>query len=126
MREASSKHPVPHNVLQEYLESLADSGQPDRKLEKVLNSYAELQFRLNGGGHCAVCHATVRHVVPVRVEHTDGSVSDFQCLCTRCLEAERAQSSRVVLTVGKASLVYTPGAKNAPKTQTFTAFRRTS
>lgn len=114
---------MPHNVLQEYLESLAESGgHADRKVEKVLNSYAELQYRLNGGGHCSVCHASVRHVLPVRVEHNDGSVSDFQCLCTRCLEAERVQSDRVTLTVGKASLVYTPG-KPSPKHLNFVTRR---
>lgn len=118
MREHSSKNHLPHNVLQEYLESLADSGgHPDRKAEKVLSSYAELRYQLNGGGHCSVCHAAVRHVLPVRVEHSDGSVSDFECLCTRCLEAERVQSSRVILTVGKAALVYTPG-KASPKSLT--------
>lgn len=110
---------MPHNVLQEYLESLADTGNhPDRKVEKVLSSYAELQYRLNGGGHCSVCHASVRHVLPVRVEHNDGSMTDFECLCTRCLEAERVQSHRVTLTVGKASLVYTPG-KPSPKNLNF-------
>ena len=115
MREPSHKNPVPHNVLQEYLESLADTGlHPDRRLEKVLNSYAELQFRLHGGGHCAICHAAVRHVLHVRVEHQDGSVSDFQCLCARCLEAERVQSDRVTLTIGKAALVYTPNGKQRP------------
>jgi len=124
MRDATAKQHVPRNVLQDYLESLAENGgRPDRKLAKVLSSYAELQFRLNGGGHCAECHATVRHVLPVRVEHIDGSVSDFVCLCTRCLESERAQSCRVVLTVGKASLVYTRDRQH-PKTQKFRAFGR--
>ena len=112
---------IPHNVLQDYLESLAETGgHPDQRLEKILGSYAELQYRLNGGGHCSVCRAAVRHVLPVRVEHSDGSISDFECLCTRCLQAERAQSDKVTLTVGKAVLVYTPG-EEKPRTQKFKA-----
>lgn len=112
---------IPHNVMQDYFESLAETGgRPDQRFEKILGSYAELQYRINGGGHCSVCHAAVRHVLPVRAEHKDGSVADFQCLCTRCLEAERALSSRVILTVGKAVLVYTPG-ETKPRTQKFRA-----
>lgn len=117
-----SKEPpkdIPHNVMQDYFESLAETGgHPDERLEKILGSYAELQYRINGGGKCSMCRATVRHVLPIRVEHKDGSVADFQCLCTRCLEAERALSKRVILTVGKAVLVYTPGEKK-PRTQKF-------
>ena len=120
MRQGRSKD-IPHNVLQEYFESLEETGgRPDKRLEKILGSYAEVQFRINGGGHCSVCRAAVRHVIPVRVEHNDGSVADFQCLCTRCLEAERALSRRVILTVGKAVLVYTPG-EQEPRTQRFKA-----
>lgn len=117
-----SPNSVPENVLQEFLESLADSnGQPDKRLAKVLNSYAELRFRLDGGGKCTVCGASVRHTVPVKAEHADGTVASFTCLCTRCLEAERAVSERVTLTVGRAMLVYR---RNAPmKTQKFPAMR---
>ncbi len=112
---------VPRNVLQEYFESLAETGgHPNKRLEKVLTSYAELQFRINGGGHCSVCRAAVRHVVTVRVERSDNSVTSFECLCTRCLEAERALSKRVILTIGKAMLVYTRG-EDHPKTQKFHA-----
>lgn len=112
---------VPRNVLQEYFESLAETGgHPNKRLEKVLTSYAELQFRIHGGGHCSVCRAAVRHVVTVRVERSDNSVASFECLCTRCLEAERALSQRVILTIGKAMLVYTPG-EDHPKAQKFHA-----
>lgn len=98
---------VPENVVQDYLESLADTNlHPSQRLQKVLTSYAELRYRLNGGGKCKVCGASVRHIIPVRAEHIDGSTSEFPCLCTRCLEAERAISQRVTLTVGKAFLVY--------------------
>ena len=112
---------VPQSVLQDYLESLAEhGGHPSRRLEKILNSYAELQYRLHGGGKCSVCRASVRHVIPVRVERHDGLVSDFHCLCTRCLEAEKKTSRRVSLTIGKSVLVYTPG-ERLLKTRTFKA-----
>ncbi len=118
MRRGESKD-VPQNVLQEFLESLSEANTPpNRRQQKILESYAELQFRINGGGHCSVCHASVRHVLPVQVEHRDGSVKKFECLCTRCLEAERVLSKRVTLTVGKAVVVYTPG-KSEPRTQKF-------
>ena len=121
MRERRSKD-VPRNVLQEYFESLAETGgQPKKRMEKILGSYAEVQYRINGGGHCSVCRAAVRHVLPVRVEHADGSVAAFECLCTRCLQAERVLSKRVTLTVGKAVLVYTPKSPVALKTQKFKA-----
>jgi hypothetical protein len=121
MRERRSKD-VPRNVLQDYFESLADTGvQSNKRLERILASYAEVQYRINGGGHCSVCRAAVRHVLPVRVEHADGSIADFECLCTRCLQAERVLSERVTLTVGKAVLVYTPKGGISPKTQKFKA-----
>jgi hypothetical protein len=121
MRERRSKD-IPRNVLQDYFESLAETGgQPNKRLEKILGSYAEVQYRINGGGHCSVCRASVRHVLPVRVEHADGSIADFECLCTRCLQAERVLSERVTLTVGKAVLVYTPKGGLSPKTQKFKA-----
>jgi hypothetical protein len=113
---------VPENVVQDYLESLAETDiQPSKRLKKVLVSYAELRYRLNGGGKCKVCGASVRHIIPVRSEHTYGSNSEFACLCTRCLEGERAISDRVTLTVGKAQLVYERA--TPPKTHKFAAIR---
>src|SRR3954468_1657352 len=88
MRERRARN-VPRSVLQDYFEILAETGgqSKNKRLERILGSYAEVQYRINGGGHCSVCHASVRHVLPVRVDHADGSISDFQCLCTRCLQA---------------------------------------
>ena len=121
MRANGFHQDIPHNVLQDYLESLAETeGHPDQRLEKILASYAELRYRLNGGGHCSMCRASVRHVLPVRVEHADGSAADYECLCNRCLQAERVLSDRVTLTVGKARLVYTPGDPH-PRTTQFKA-----
>ena len=72
----------------------------------MLSSYAELQYRLSGGSKCPLCRAHVRHAISVRSERPDGSVLEYSCLCTRCLEAERYLSERVTLTVGQLTLEY--------------------
>lgn len=113
---------VPENVVQDYLESLAETNvHPSKRLKKVLVAYAELRYRLIGGSRCKLCGASVRHVIPVKAQHADGTTSEFSCLCTRCLEAERAISDRVTLTVGKAILVYERAIP--PKTYKFAAVR---
>lgn len=94
-------------ALQEYLESLAqDEDVPARRKRNLLASYAELQYKLRGGGHCAVCNTPVRHVIPAMAEHADGSEVRYPCLCTRCLEAEKIESKRVVLKIGEAIVEY--------------------
>jgi len=106
------KKPLPYNILQEYLETLAEPGdEPDRR--KVLFSYAELQYKLHGGGRCSMCHSAVRYVLPVRAEHNDGTIAEYVCLCTRCLEGEKAVSSRIVLTVGNTVVDYSPRRRDA-------------
>ena len=99
---------VPAKVLQEYLETLAEcaGAAPEQRLERLLLSYAELQFQRKGGSKCAVCAATVRHVVPVRAEREPGVVLKYACLCNRCLQAERMLSARVVLSLGQAQVTY--------------------
>ncbi len=117
------KRPMPHNVLQEYLQALAegmDDG-PTTRQAKALLSYAELQYQLKGGGRCSMCRASVRHVLPVKAEHTDGTIAEYRCLCTRCLEGERHVSDRVTLTVGNARLEYTT-THTTPATRTFRAY----
>ena len=90
-------------ALQEYLEALADGdAPPSRRQRNLLLSYAELQYKLRGGSRCAVCNTPVRHVVPASVERLDGTRVMYPCLCTRCLEAEKAVSVRVVLRIGQA------------------------
>lgn len=113
---------MPHNVLQEYLEALAEGMRhgPTAHKQKALVSYAELQYRLKGGGRCSVCRAAVRHRVPVQSEHLDGTIAEFACLCTRCLEAEKALSRRVELTVGNARIEYTK--HEDPHTKKFKAY----
>ncbi len=99
---------VPTRVLQEYLEALAEcaSARPEQRAEKLLLSFAELQFQRKGGGRCAVCKTTVRHVLAVRAEREPGLVLEYACLCARCLQAERALSTRVVLSLGQARVTY--------------------
>jgi hypothetical protein len=82
----------------------------------LIQCYAELQFKLNGGSKCPMCKAHVRHVVPIRAEHTDGTVQEFDCLCTRCFEGERAISKTVTMHLGEAAVSYYPriyGAKTS-------------
>ena len=102
------KKPLPHNVLQEYLQALADgvTEGPSDLQQKILLAYAELQYQLHGGGRCSLCRASVRHVLPVTAEHTDGTIAEFGCLCTRCLQGEQAVSNRVTLIIGRTHLEY--------------------
>jgi hypothetical protein len=94
-------------ALQEYLETLATADDLlTRRKRNLLLAYAELQFKLHGGSRCAMCSTPVRHVIPVFVERFNGVQLRHTCLCTRCLEAEKAVSKRVVLKIGEASVEY--------------------
>jgi len=42
----------------------------------------------------------------VRAEREPGVVLEYACLCNRCLQAERALSARVVLSLGQAKVTY--------------------
>lgn len=99
---------VPAKVLQEYLEALEEcaAAAPAQRAERLLLSYAELQFQRKGGSRCAVCGATVRHVLPVRAEREPGIVLEYACLCARCLQGERMLSRRVTLSLGQAQATY--------------------
>jgi hypothetical protein len=46
---------------------------------------------------CAECRAPVRDAVKVFSSDDDGSHREFECLCRRCLEAEKAFARRVAL-----------------------------
>lgn len=100
---------ISHRELQQYLTVLA--GDTDRKdpvrQANLLFSFAELKFRMGGGGKCSVCRAHVRHVLPVEVERENGTHSSYECLCTRCLVAEKVSASRVTLRIGHAKVEYT-------------------
>src|SRR5437879_6028343 len=102
---------VPAKFLQEYLETMvsAQSFQVSNVRHwTLIQCYAELQFKLNGGAKCPMCRAHVRHVVPVRAEHQDGTVKDYSCLCTRCFEGERAISKVITLHMGDAAVEHFP------------------
>lgn len=91
-------------VLQDFFEAVAIPEPEDRdRAFQLISSYAELQYRLNGGGRCPVCRAHVRHVVPVSVTHQDGRQHHFPCLCQRCLQGEQATAKSVVLHLGQSS-----------------------
>ena len=85
---------ITEKILQEYLQTLAESQQnhtqvDPQRAKQLLTSYAEFRFRLAGGSQCPLCRASVRHVLPVSVLHKDGKKTAYDCLCNRCLEAER-------------------------------------
>jgi hypothetical protein len=101
--------PIYVRALQEYLEALADEDDlPWRRQRRLLMSFAEFRFKMRGGSKCAVCRASVRHVLPVNVERLNGTLLEYPCLCTRCMEAEKAVSRRVVLQIGRAMIVHLP------------------
>jgi len=97
--------------FQEYLEAVIAAQQFQQSNVRtwtLLQCYAEFQFRLNGGGHCAVCRATVRHVIPVTVCRATGEVDEYACLCTRCYEGERARSVKIIQKIGEARVEEEP------------------
>jgi hypothetical protein len=109
--ESKKQRPVPASLLQDYLETLVEARSfqvSNLRNWTLIQCYAELQFKLNGGSKCPVCRAHVRHVVPIHSMKEDGSTQDFKCLCTRCFEAERATSKVVTLKMGDASVMYYP------------------
>jgi hypothetical protein len=92
--------------LWEEFSALAASLPPHSALRdrELLRWYEETHYKLSGGGKCAVCHAHVRNVVPVKAEHKDGKLVEYSSLCTRCLMAEKAVSEKVWLQIGSAQL----------------------
>ena len=114
---------LPPEALQEFLEAITE---PEERLSKrqwkALTSYAELQYKMRGGGRCSICNSPVRHVLPVIAEHENGSTAQYECLCTRCLEGEKGLSKKLTIKVGETTLEYTPEHRKAPKTQKFRAY----
>ena len=68
--------------------------------EKSLFDCAEIGYKTEGGQRCSICRAHVRHAVQVVCERPDATSDTFDCLCTRCLVAEEARSSKVLLRLG--------------------------
>jgi hypothetical protein len=110
----------PH-VLQDYLETLAAAADTTSAQDhKLLFGYAEMKYRMAGGGKCAMCRSAVRHVVPVFTKHDDGKQLAYECLCQRCLLGEIGLAAEVELRIGDASVRYTRNADKAePVTRTF-------
>lgn len=99
------------DLLQRFLELLAEAqALPPSEAGQwaLLQSYAEVQFVLQGGRRCPVCNAHVRHVLPIIAEHKDGTTVEFPCLCTRCFEAERAVSRVMITHLGKIRIEHFP------------------
>jgi hypothetical protein len=110
-------------VLQDYLETLAEAAvAASPPGDKLLFGYAELKYRMAGGGKCAMCRAHVRHVVPVLAKRNTGEAMAYECLCQRCLLGEIALADEVEMRIGDASVRYTRDASKAePVTRTFVA-----
>ena len=123
---ADKRGVISHRELQQYLTVLA--GDTDRKdpvrQANLLFSFAELKFRMGGGGKCSVCHAHVRHVLPVEVEREDGTHTAYECLCTRCLVAEKTSAVRVTLRIGHAKVEYTRPSRINVASETVPAVER--
>ena len=104
---------ISHNEWGEYLSALAN-GKGEKESVRQANllfSFAELKFRMGGGGKCSMCRAHVRHVLPVEVESEQGKLKEYACLCTRCLVAEKSSARRVTLKIGNARVEYTRPSK---------------
>ncbi len=124
MKRRRQKTTVQPGHFQNYLQSLAlasceagPDGDSALRERELFRSFAELQYRLNGGGHCGVCGAHVRYKVRVLSSRADGTEMSFDCLCTRCVEAERVLAKRVQLVLGQLKMEYagTGEAKSNPK-----------
>ncbi|MDP9267871.1 MAG: hypothetical protein M3P27_06040 [Acidobacteriota bacterium] len=110
-------------MLQDYLEALAEAAMEASCADhKLLFGFAELKYRMVGGGRCAMCRSHVRHVVPVTAKRNDGEVIAYECLCQRCLLGEIALADEVEMRIGDARVRYTrDGEKAEPATRTFVA-----
>jgi bacterioferritin-associated ferredoxin len=100
--------PIPYKInaedLEEYFAALARCSETpmddDLKLRELMRSYAELKFRIMGGSHCGICNAHVRHVIAVESHQSSNEIKQYECLCTRCFESEKAIAERMILHLG--------------------------
>lgn len=98
-------------MLQDYLEALAEAAHAATpKEDKLLFGYAEVKYRMAGGGRCALCKSHVRHVVPVLARRAAGESLAYECLCQRCLQGEIGLAEEVELRIGDACVRYTRNA----------------
>lgn len=90
------------HALEEYLAALETASRAvlEERKHDLLSAYAEYRYQVQGGTHCVLCRAHVRHTMLVEVRREDGTTSQFAALCTRCLEGEKALAESVTLRVG--------------------------
>lgn len=76
---------------------LQDELLPKREAERqeVLLAIAEIDHRLRGNRKCIGCGAPVRAVMRTVSVDDSGEVHEYECLCRRCLEAEKVYSRKV-------------------------------
>jgi hypothetical protein len=100
---------LPTWLIEDYLSVLFGKEDLDSEVRQreAIEHHAELNYRLNGGGRCAMCRSHVRHVVQVTVRKGEDTQT-YRCLCTRCLEGERSAADSVSLTLGRAMIIYYP------------------
>jgi bacterioferritin-associated ferredoxin len=100
---------LPSWLVEEYLAVLFGSEDMDseERQREAMEHHAELNFRLNGGSKCGICRSHVRHVVQITVRK-GRDIQNYRCLCTRCLEGERAAADMVALSLGRAVITYQP------------------
>jgi hypothetical protein len=101
---------VPSWFFEEYLALIANADESldaDERLRLLISHHAELNYQLFGGSRCSLCNAAVRHLIVVITEKKRRETR-YDCLCTRCLEGERAVSERVILKLGRAAVEYKP------------------
>ena len=63
--------------------------------QEVLLAIAEIDHRLRGNVKCVGCGAPVRAVMRTVSVDDSGQTHEYECLCRRCLEAEKAYSRKV-------------------------------
>jgi hypothetical protein len=104
-----SSHRLPPWFIELYFAFLSDSKEmaPELRERQAIENHAELMFRVEGGARCCLCNSHVRHVVQVTI-HQRGRIETHRCLCTRCIEGERATADEIVFTLGKASVAIGP------------------
>ncbi len=74
-------------------EDLLPQREADR--QEVLLAIAEIDHRLRGNRKCAGCGAPVRAVMRTVSIDDSGHLREYECLCRRCLEAEKVYSRTV-------------------------------
>ncbi len=113
---ALRKNTLSPRDMHDYLEALSrcQANQNDERAKyDLMRAFAELQFCIHGGAKCSVCNSHVRHVISVSAERADGTRHDYDCLCNRCFESERAVSNQVSVSLGDATIYFQASAERS-------------